>query len=91
MTYIEQHTKLPAKIHFSTITETDYPYISHTYTIKCKESNHFKPRSEETIHFHTSQSKITLTYTLNWKIILNFIHQFHSHTSYKNIKMFFTS
>ena len=51
MTYNEQHTKLPAKIHFSTITETDYPYISHIYTIKCKEPNHFKPRSEETIHF----------------------------------------
>ena len=47
MTYKE----LPAKTHFSTFTEKDYPYVSYIYTIKCKEPIHFKPRSGKTIHF----------------------------------------
>ena len=51
MTYIEQHPKLPTKTTFSTFTKKDYPYISHIYTIKCKEPIHFKPRSGKTIHF----------------------------------------
>ena len=29
----------------------DYPFISYIYTIKCKESIQFKPRSGKTIHF----------------------------------------
>ena len=88
MTYKEQHSKLTTKTHFSTFTEKDYPYISYIYTLKCKEPIHFKPRSGKTIHF---PKKIILTCTLNWKIILNFIHQFHIHISYKNSKIFFTS
>ena len=51
MTYKEQHPNLPTKTQFLTFTEKDYPYISHSYTIKCKEPNHFKPRSGKTIHF----------------------------------------
>ena len=51
MTYKEQHSKLPTKTHFSTLTEKDYPYVSYIYTIKCKEPIHFKPRSGKTIHF----------------------------------------
>ena len=47
MTYIEQHPKLPTKTTFSTFTKKDYPYISHIYTIKCKEPIHFKPRSKK--------------------------------------------
>ena len=50
MTYKEQHPQLPAKTHFSTFTEKDYPYISYIYTIKCKEPIHFKPKSGKTIH-----------------------------------------
>ena len=51
MTYKEQHSKLPTKIHFSTFTEKDYPYVSCIYTIKCKKPIHFKPRSGKTTHF----------------------------------------
>ena len=51
MPYKEQHPKLPTKTHFSTFTEKGYPYISYTYTIKCKEPIHFKPRPGKTIHF----------------------------------------
>ena len=51
MTYKEQHPKLPTKTHFSTFTEKDNLYNSYIYIIKCKEPIHFKPRSEETIHF----------------------------------------
>ena len=43
MTYTEQHPKLPTRTHFSTYTEKGYPYISYIYTIKCKETIHFKP------------------------------------------------
>ena len=85
MTYNEQHPKLPTKTHFSTFIEKDYPYITYIYTIKCKEPIHFKPRSGKTLHFPI------LTCTLNWKIILNFIYHFHINTSYKNLKIFFTS
>ena len=45
----EQNPKFPTKIHFSTSTEKDYPYISYNFTIKCKEPIHFKPRSGKTI------------------------------------------
>ena len=83
-----QHPKLPTKTPFSTFTEKDDPYISYIYTSKCKEPFHFKPRSGR---LYTSQSKIILTCTLNWNIILNFIHQFHIQTSYKNLKMVSTS
>ena len=51
MTYKDQHPKFPTKIHISTFTEKDYPYILYIYTIKCKEPIHFKPRSGKTIHF----------------------------------------
>ena len=51
MTYKEQHPKPNRKTHFSTSTEKDYPYISYIYTIGCKETIHFKPRSGKTIHF----------------------------------------
>ena len=51
MTYKEQHPKLPIKTHFSTFTEKDYPYVSYTYTIDCKEPIRFKPKSGKTIHF----------------------------------------
>ena len=51
MTYKEEHPKLPTKTHFSTFTEKDYPYISYIYTIRCKETILFKPRSGKTIHF----------------------------------------
>ena len=51
MTYKEQHSKLPAKTHFSTFTEKDYPYVSYIYTIKCEEPIHFKLKSGKTTLF----------------------------------------
>ena len=87
MTYKEQHPKLLTKTHFSTFTEKDYPYISYIYTIKFKEPIHFKPRSGKAIHF-PFKNYLNLHFEL--EKILNFIHQYHIHTSYKNLKIFFT-
>ena len=58
---------------------------------KLATKTHFSTFKEKDYPYNSSQSKIVLTYTLNWKIILNFIHQIHIHTSYKNIKILFIS
>ena len=54
------------------------------------EKNHITSNHDQE-RLYTSQSKIILTFILNWKRILNFIHQIHIHTSYKNLKKFLTS
>ena len=62
---------------------------SHTF-ILLNVKNQFTSNQDQE-RLYTSQLKTILTCTLNWKTILNFIHQFHIHTSYKNLKIFPTS
>ena len=86
MTYKEQHSKLPTKTHFSTFTEKDYPYVSYIYTIKGKESIHFKPRSGKTIPFPI-KNYMNLHFGLEDNT--KFYPSTPTHISYKNVKIFF--
>ena len=85
MTYKEQHLKFPTNTHFSIFTEKYYPYVSYIYTIKCKESIHFKPMLGKTEYFPI-KNYLNLHFELqdNTKST----HQFHIHTSYKKLKIF---
>ena len=88
MTYKEQHPKLPTK-HNSQHLQKRITHISRTF-ILLNVKNQFTSNQDQE-RLYTFQIKTILTCTLNLKIILNFIHQFHIHTSYKNLKVFFTS
>ena len=88
MTYKEQHPKRPTK-HISQHLQKKITHISDTFILLNVKSKFTFSQGQERLY--TSQSKIILTCTLSWKMVLSFIHQFHIHTSYKNLKILFTS
>ena len=89
ITYTEQTSKTSYKNTFFRHLQKKNTHIFHTF-ILLNVKNQFTSNQGQG-RLYTSQSKNILTCTLNWKIIVSFTHQFHIHTSYKTLKMFFIS
>ena len=88
MTY-KKNTQNSLQKHISQHSQKKITHISHTF-ILLNVKNQFTSNQDQE-RLYTSQLKTILTCTLTWKIILNFIHQFHTHTSYKTLKILPTS